>query len=58
MDGSLRCSALFAPPRFLGLLRKQGAADMALGKHEGDLSHLDANELALHPAVMEALKGG
>ncbi len=46
---------LFAPPRFLGLLRKQIAPDAATQILEGDLSQLDARDLAAHPAVRQAL---
>lgn len=50
--------AVFAAPRFLGLLRTEmgdlgGRADL----HEGELARLEAGELAEHPAVRRALAG-
>jgi protein required for attachment to host cells len=47
---------LFAPPRFLGLLRRQISAD-APEMREGELSHLNAGELAVHPAVIKVMTG-
>mgnify|MGYP000843974413 FL=1 len=47
---------LFAPARFLGLLREESprAGDDASFR-EGDLTHLRPQELAAHPAVLSAL---
>lgn len=44
---------LFAPARFRGALRKALPARLngCLREHEGDLAHLQAGELARHPAV-------
>lgn len=49
--------ALFAPARFLGLLRPQITAQRAIATHEGELAHLRAQELAVHPAVVKAVTG-
>lgn len=49
---------LFAPPRFLGMLRRHVAPEVATELHEGELAHLRAGELALHPAVIRAVTGG
>ena len=45
---------VFAPPRFLGLLREHVPARGGLLLLEGDLSHHRASELAAHPAVVAA----
>lgn len=49
---------VFAPARFLGLLRKQVTMENAPAMHEGELAHLHASELAAHPAVIKAMTGG
>jgi protein required for attachment to host cells len=54
--------SIFAPPRFLNLLREEGRnAGVAKGWkgnstfHVGELTHLRPNELAVHPAVVSAV---
>lgn len=48
---------VFAPPRFLGALRKQCAGRRATIMVEGELSHLSVHELAAHPALARAVEG-
>ena len=46
---------VFAPARFLGLLRGEFAGDPTTGLREGELTHLRPHELAAHPAVLGAV---
>jgi len=48
---------LFAAPRFLGSLRAElSSAPNRITLHEGELTRLDAGELAEHPAVKAVLR--
>jgi len=50
---------VFAPPRFLGLLRKHaGDLGAAVDLREGELAQVPPHELATHPAVLEAVHAG
>lgn len=46
---------LFAPPRFLGLLRKHISTHGAPELREGDFARLDLNQLTVHPTVVAAM---
>lgn len=48
---------LFAPARFLGLLRAEFAKDDMTVLREAELTHLGPNELAVHPAILSAISG-
>lgn len=45
---------VFAPPRFLGLLREQGSRHRPADLRDGDLNALRTRELAAHPKTLEA----
>jgi len=49
---------LFAPARFLGMLRDELAGDALTDLREGELTRFDEHELAAHPAVLKAVAGG
>ncbi|MCE9618967.1 MAG: host attachment protein [Planctomycetes bacterium] len=47
---------IFAASRFLGLLRKEmGSHDGRIDLHECELTHLQPQELSVHPTVLAAL---
>lgn len=48
---------LFAPARFLGLLRAEVAKDDPTELREAELTHLRPHELAAHPAILSAISG-
>lgn len=48
---------LFAPARFLGLLRAEFAKDDVTALQEAELTHLGPSELAVHPAILSAISG-
>ncbi len=52
--------ALFAPPRFLGVLRQTWSPSMAarISEHEGDLGYMTAGNLARHRAIIKVLSAG
>ena len=52
--------ALFAPPRFLGVLRQTWSPSMAarISEHEGDLGYMTAGDLARHRAIIKVLSAG
>ena len=49
--------SLFAPPRFLGALRRTCSSRLAakVTEHEGDLGYMTCGELARHPAIARLL---
>jgi protein required for attachment to host cells len=49
---------VFAPPRFLGVLRAILDKNIAFDLRQGELTHLRAAELASHPAVVAAMLDG
>lgn len=51
---------LFAPPRFLGELRKVWPNRLRdrLAEHEGDLGYMGAGELKKHPVVSKIVRSG
>jgi hypothetical protein len=56
LDG--RPTTLFAPARFLGLLREElRGVNHKADLREGELGHLRPHELAVHPAVLGAIAG-
>ena len=48
---------VFAAPRFLGLLRGMAGLDGREELHAAELTHLSAQQLARHPAVIRAVTG-
>ncbi len=52
--------ALFAPPRFLGVLRQTWSPRMAarINEHEGDLGYMTTGDLARHQAIVKVLSAG
>lgn len=52
--------SVFAPPKFLGVLREEGTVlalngGTRVNLRDGELTHLKAHELAVHPAVEAAV---
>lgn len=50
-----RPAAIFAAPRFLGLLREELTGEAGEHLREGELTSLRPSELAVHPAVVGVL---
>lgn len=48
---------LFAPPRFLGALRRHVKPAEAVELREGDFARLSEGELCAHPVVVSAMTG-
>jgi hypothetical protein len=48
---------LFAPARFLGVLRGELVPDAVTELREAELTHLRPSELASHPSVLQAVLG-
>lgn len=51
---SLDRITLFAPPRFLGMLREEQAPRAAVEMLEGELTGVPVHELASHPEILAA----